>query len=455
MGNRHSSAVPIGVPATTFGAASAAAGPTQNTPRQTELEGRKAEFRRDALKACHQLTQKNNSPIQTNLFFIPQYGHHVEDVAAKICEVAGFNLNYVAADYQDDFKTAARLYRRHGAQMWTDAAAAISALKSSGEQHLALSASRAPKFVGRNRAMSRVFAYTQSPVEDLYIRLPMMLDGKCDADTIAEERMCLNNRFRQICDRMSIYNCLWIYLRVSDTCWSELLEAHRRQRTCDTELVRMCEYRARMDSFFKNNDFVDGYHTLRIDVEYAQLENELVCHNIAKIVADFVMDQYYADMWSPDMEDAAFINYIRSMAYKEQRIKNAVATQWLEGAGVPGKIRTVQTVDMIAAVSAARLRSLSTSSSRVNIAMSPSRAPSNGSSDSPRASLSLSGSQTGRLRPVNPGAPATTTSNLIASAPVGNLYDAPLQPTQTIMQQKGSRLAEFRRASQPNFIANK
>jgi hypothetical protein len=445
MGNRHAAAgAATAVPTSTFGTASAAL-QAPDTPRNGELEQRRLEFRREAARACQQLTQKHNAPSQSNVFLMPQHGLDVDAVAAKICELGAFNLNYVAKDYADDYQRAAQLQRRHGERAWVDAHAALSVLRNAGEQHVALFASRHSKQAGaRNRALSRVFVYTQSPVEDQHIRLPMLLDSLCDTHTIAEERIVLNNRFRMICDSMSIYNCVWVYLRMSDACWALLLEQLKLARVADQELMHMCEYRARMEAFFGNNEFADGYHTLRIDIESMQLDSDLVAHNVAKILADFIHEQYTMDMWSPAADDELFVRYIRSIAYKEQRVRNAVAAQWLAGPqrGAPhDRIRAVPTSDMAAQVTA----SLSLRGRRSRAASSV------GSSDSPRASVSLSMSRSGsrdlRLRPTNP---AGSDAGLIASAPIANVYDQPA-PMPVQLRGSGSTLAEFRRmnASQP------
>jgi len=170
--------------------------------------------------------------------------------------------------------------------------------------------------------------------------------------------------------------------------------------------------------------------------------------------------------------------YLKSLAYRQQRIKNAVATSWLEGSGVSTASMSYAVRSQTMSATAGRrlmsgsVHQLTESGSRILAVNQRQRrasiASSHGSSDSPRNSVSLSPShsqsQSGlgpALRAVNPmGAPAaaqlTSTSSLMASTPATNVYDLPYgqNPHPRLSGSKIGQLQDFRRASQPNFTSS-
>jgi hypothetical protein len=484
MGNRHSAeaAAPT---TTTFSVASAAANAaavaqTSKPPRSSAMEAQRQEVIKESMRACLLLSQKSNCPPQSNLFFMPIYGLELDSAVARICKTVGYQLNSICETVRKDYDSSVRLYHEAAAEMWRDPASAVLALMLRQQQHQLMYMSRAPQYA-RGRHTSRVHVYTQSPVEDLYINLPMMLDNQCDANTIAQLRISMNTQWFELGDRMSTRCSVWIYLRISDNCWDELLGLLRQQNVPPEEVERMCVHRARMDYFFSKHQFVYDNHTLRIDVEYAQLDNEIVCMNVAKLVAEFVMDQYWADMWHPDADPAALSAHLKTLAYRQQRIKNAVATSWLEGSGVSGASMSYalrsQTISAAASrrMMAGSVHQLTESGSRIVTGVSAqaqqrqrrlSTTSSHGSSDSPRNSVSLSPSPSvssvSGLRAINPmGAPANLTtsasSSLIASTPTTNVYDLPYGQNPHPRLSSGSKigqLQDMRRASQPNFAVN-
>ena len=420
MGNRHS-ATPgslSGTSAPTLGKSGSHHHNNRHAAAQApvavidaaEARARKAqvEMHRDADRICNKLSD-NSDIAQVNLLFVPVLGADIPGLAANICAEFGFNLATPNKAYSDCFSSFAQLQDEMKSDMWQNPDHAAHILRTKQMQNLL---TYLPGGGANNGNDSRVSVFTQSPAEDIYVNLPFLFRPHVDRHqrlhpddqetaklrwTMEELRRTIDVSWFALHQRLSASCSVWVYVHMTESCWKEFLAKNEGRHSAE-ELRRMCDYRALLEEVFEKHDFTFRKHTVVIDVHSSDLSEQVVMHNIAQLVAEFVQDQHHQRMWRPDLPKDVLETHLSSHRYRQRRIMNAVAPSLVAGPQNSDQMRSLSTMAACGATSPSSGGSTdslsSTASNRANVPPL-------------RITGSASGSRIGgALRSVNPGGEA-------------------------------------------------
>jgi len=370
----------------------------------------RAEVSAASMLACKVL-RENSDVGEANLFFVPCLGAGVERAAQRVAQVSEFTLAQPSPVYAQVHRRLGELHDEAEHQMWSDPGQAVRALWARQEENL-LMYLPGPAAPGHKHGATQVRVYTQSPIEDLYVNLPLLLSGKCDAQMIALLRASMDARCYALGRRLSMNCSVWVYLRMTDACWAaRLLELSAN--CTKQELEAMVRHRAALDAFFQSDPFTLKSHTVIVNVYASDMDQDVVAWDVAQLLAEYVMSQFYADRWALDVPPALLADYIASPSYQRARIMQALAPTLVAGPQNSAPTAAVQSV----------------------VSLLQRQPSSGGTSDTSvqSAGRSRTGSSIG-LRKVDPGQPRaaspiattkhsllsrSTSSALVTSEPVG------------------------------------
>ena len=278
---------------------------------------------------------RNRELSDSCLFFVPVRGLDVERCARRVAELAGFRM--ATAENQDDEAEWLAQEHKYAARMWELPGDALLYLLAKQETNLLLAmppdphhaqSPAATRHAAEERPCPPVWVYTRSPVEDIYVNVMLMLHGRMNKDEVDFVRRNLDLRWRMLRYRAASQCRMWIYLRLDERPWARLLARHKACGVSDAELARMNGYRELMDELFRSNHkFIKQNHSLVINLHTTDLDSDMTCHEIAKIVAEFIMAQFDVFMWRPFIPWAAWLEHLRSVDYHTGRERQAVAAR--------------------------------------------------------------------------------------------------------------------------------
>jgi len=396
--------------------------------------------------ACKVL--RDNADVgEANLFFVPCLGAGVEAAAQRVARVGKFTLAQPSPAYAQVHRRLGELHDEAESLMWTDPNQAVRALWARQEENL-LMYLPGPAAPGHKSGATRVGVYTQSPIEDLYVNLPLLLSGKCDAQMIALLRASMDARCYALGRRLSMNCSIWVYLRMTNACWdARLLELSAN--CTKQELEAMVRHRAALDAFFESDPFTRKSHTVVVDVSASDMDQDVVAWEVAQLLSEYVMAQFYAEQWSLDVLPAHLAEHISKPHYQRHRTLKALT---------PTLVAPPQ-------------RSATVASAAVAVQLLARQPSSGGTSESgvQSAGRSRTGSAIG-LRAVNPEG-ATTSPSAVALARTSTpppqaskhnllsrsvsqsssalISSYSVHTTATTTPSRGSQLAEFRHRSMP------
>jgi len=299
-----------------------AALPSPRTPRRHASPAQEAEAAvlRAGLDAFEAMA---NSLDETNIFFVPSPGTDTVDFAEQFAKRGAVHLAAVPAEYAP---TATALHAVEAAttvSRWTQVTAAIEWLMARQASHTLL---YLPAHSAAASTTSSVHVYTRSPVEDMNVAIPVLLDSKLDVPMLTALKYSAEAAWHVLLARCPPATILWVYLRIADEEWHALCDSHRTHSgtTADT-IGHWNAWRQRTDEFFFRDPFTLRYHTLVITVHNITLSNNYVVADVATIIARHINLAATAGAWGARIAVPTMAAFINTAEY--QRARHATASQ--------------------------------------------------------------------------------------------------------------------------------
>ena len=271
---------------------------------------------------------------EINLFFMGAGGTDALDCARDIAGAFGSHMCLAAppehaqdvwADSQRIIDEASRSGMLH-----REGTVAFRWLLARHTQHMLLALPSAdPTPVARQLSGAtpcRIFL--QNPVEDHLVHMAMLrgiIDEHTDAvGGSAVLKQCMDVAWQALAARCYVPCSAWIYLRLADDRWRDVVEAHRRAGISPDIIDYWQRHRAALDRFFYHDRFRLNYHTLVIEVHHDTCTAPVVRYDIASIVGEFILRQHAAGAWQAGIDTATLSAHVGQREYQAARICGAL-----------------------------------------------------------------------------------------------------------------------------------
>lgn len=296
-----------------------------STPRRTApappADDAEAAVLRAGLAAFNMLAASDSD---VNLFFVVAPGTDGAEFAQRFAARGALRLAEPAPEYAETAASLLAVERTTVASRWTRSTAAVEWLMARQAGHTLLYLPRR----GGVPDTPAVSVYTRSPVEDLHVALPALLDNKLDSTMLTALRYSAEAAWHVLLARCPAPTALWIYARIADDDWRALCDSHRTHSgVSDATIAQWNAWRRRTDEFFYRSAFARGYHTLVITVHSTLLTHNTVVADSAVIIARHIAYATAAGAWGPAVPTATMSAFVATPDY--QRARHATAAQLL------------------------------------------------------------------------------------------------------------------------------
>lgn len=273
---------------------------------------------------------------EVNLFFSPLPGVDVDNFVDRFAKAGGLTVARCSEEHATTATALSGVAAGALNTRWTSVAAAVEWFVARQLLHTLLhlpSEAHARSLLQRVAAHPLVRVYADSPVEDLYVALPVVLDVRADEAMLTVLQSAAETAWHVLATDCHLPCSLWIYLRLSDDMWEAALAAHRvHSHLGDDTIARWRRWRAKMDDLYWRNAFTHSHHTLIVDVHNGVLADDLVVADVAAIVARRVAFLSASGLWKPD---AALANALMTPEYAEGRQATAATAMTLRSIAEP------------------------------------------------------------------------------------------------------------------------
>lgn len=309
---------------------------TGGSTHANELDQRRERAHLDALSNARTLRQ-HALVCEANLFFVPVLGTDVVEAVTHLCTEHEFALASRDGNATDYAFLQRCVYPVTADAKWQQAPLAVQELQARQQVSIA---SFLPRSGPTPSSQSRVRVYTQSPLEDRLVALPMLVDERVPRTPGSAEQLALDTLLHaiELAERTQLCQCapmrsVWVYMRMADDLWQRTLITHQAAGTAARELERWSAWRQRMDALFYDSTVRFERHTVVVNVHSEQFNVRDVRDPLVMLLARFVLRQAQAGWWLPAPLDGTaaqtlrdeFGAYLRSEDY--QRARNLVLTE--------------------------------------------------------------------------------------------------------------------------------
>jgi hypothetical protein len=264
------------------------------------------------------------SDCDVSLFFVVAPGTDGAEFAQRFAARGALRLAEPAPEYAETAASLLAVERSTVASRWTRPTAAIEWFMARQAGHTLLCLPRR----GAPLEPPAVSVYTRSPVEDLHVALPALLDNKLDDTMLTVLRFSADAAWHVLLARCPAPTALWIYARIADDDWRVLCDSHRTHSgVSDATIDQWNTWRRRTDEFFYRSSFARSFHTLVITVHGTLLTNNAVVADSAVIIARHIAYATAAGAWGPAVPTATMNAFVATPDY--QRARHATAAQLL------------------------------------------------------------------------------------------------------------------------------
>jgi len=294
--------------------------PSPRTPRRHASPAQEAEAA--VLRAGHNAFEAMAaSGDDVNIFFVLSPGTDTAEFAEQFALRGALHMAATAADYAPTAKALRAVEAATEQSRWTQVTAAIEWMMARQASHTLLylpAPGAAPP--------STVHVYTRSPVEDMNIALPVLLDRKLDVPMMTTLKFSAEAAWHVLLARCAPATIVWVYARIADDDWHALCESHRTHSgTNETTIANWNAWRRRTDEFFLHDPFTLRHHTLVVTVHNMTLSNNYVVADVATIIARHIDLAAAAGAWGSRVPAATAAAFIAAADY--QRARHATASQ--------------------------------------------------------------------------------------------------------------------------------
>ena len=268
--------------------------------------------------------------IEANIFFVVPPGTDAAEFAARFARRGALSLVDPAPLYEKTVAGLSNVEAATVASRWTDTTAAVEWLIA----RQALHTLHFLPVMGDVLKSVRVFA--RSPVEDMFITMPALLDGRIDATMSTLLNFAIETTWHTLGAHYDARNSIWVYLRIDDKYWHELCTAHRGLGTSDTQIANWNTWRAAADRFFQSSPFAMRYHTMCITIYSDVLATNVIVADVAVSIGRHILHTNDAGAWGPTVPTSTIPAFVASPDYQRNRYANAVQSMTLRAHSNPG-----------------------------------------------------------------------------------------------------------------------
>ena len=273
---------------------------------------------------------------EANLFFVPVLGTDLSAMLRTVCDEYSFALatrDGCVSDY--DFLQRC-VYPLTADAKWNNAPLAIQELQA---RQLVSIASFLPRAGPTEASNSNVRVFTQSPVEDRLLALPLFVDERVQRADGAEQLALDTLRHSlSVAERTMLCQCapmcsVWIYMRIEDDFWQKILITQQASGTPQHTLDQWNIWRAQLDKMFYSAALTFERHSIVVRVHHDTLNVRDVRDPLVSLLSRFIVRQANEGHWSPAPLDGEAAKSLRDNfnAYLStddyQRARDIVLTQ--------------------------------------------------------------------------------------------------------------------------------
>lgn len=321
-----------------------------------EEEERRRQPTEDAKRVISLLTGSRDIG-EANIFFFDVEGLDIPGFSMLVASKFGLSIVHGLHDDIDDntsalsLKDPARTTQRTSAassqqhmtlaeiddksrpSQWTDASSALRHLTVRQERHLIT-------IMRLLTERHKVRLFLGSPAEDLYIGMPLTLDGNTNRLDIELLTNTIQRRWQWLNQAISHGCSMYVYLRVDDGYFQQLVSEAMASPEGVIKAGNMKRYRAAMDAFVNRHEFIHRQHVVTITILSAHLGDQTALE-VAEIVSDFINKQYDRQTWRQNILQSRWNELASSAVYKRECRPVAVHDLIIAGPTASAMVHTV------------------------------------------------------------------------------------------------------------------